>query len=284
MAIETIDDVLYKLDQIIATAHDGLDRIGYFACLYRHVTYAVKMGIAQNQFEDGPRMQKLDIAFAGRYFQMLDEWSRNSVLLQSWRIAFEATRTDQPIVTQHLFLAMNPHISLDLALAAAQTCPGAQLASLQNDFNKINDILASLLQKVEDELTDIWPVLKFINSVAQQHNNLFGFSLEGARANAWSNAQRLAYMTADEQQAEILRLDAGVAQLGQSIWQPGAWISLGITLLRWLQNGTVDHIIEVLSDHKFQQDLFTDQAAVQARATTLQNPTAGSSQTTPKAS
>ena len=125
MDIETIDDVLYRLDQIIATAHDGLHRIGYFACLYRHVTYAVKAGIAQNQFEDGPRMEKLDIAFASRYFQMLDEWSRNAVSLQSWRIAFEATRTDRPIVTQHLFLAMNPHISLDLALAAARTCPGA---------------------------------------------------------------------------------------------------------------------------------------------------------------
>ena len=88
-------------------------------------------------------------------------------------------------------------------------------------------------------------------------------------------------MTVDEQQAELLRLDAAAAQLGQSIWKPGAWISLVITLLRWLQNGTVDHIIEVLSDHRFQQDLVADKAIVEARTAALQNSTVGSSPATP---
>lgn len=43
------------------------DTAGYFAALYRKVTSRAKQGIADNEFEDGSRMEKLDVIFANPY-------------------------------------------------------------------------------------------------------------------------------------------------------------------------------------------------------------------------
>ena len=43
--------------------------MGYFATLYRKVTIQVKKGIADNFFDDGPRMERLDVILANRYTQ-----------------------------------------------------------------------------------------------------------------------------------------------------------------------------------------------------------------------
>jgi hypothetical protein len=61
MTPQTIDEVLAELDQIILRARNERDRLGFFATLYRNVTIKVKEGIAARLFEDGPRMEKLDV-------------------------------------------------------------------------------------------------------------------------------------------------------------------------------------------------------------------------------
>jgi len=66
-AINTIDEVIEALDSIIKQAEDKSDTAGYFAALYRKVTLRVKQGIVNNEFEDGSRMEQLDVIFASRY-------------------------------------------------------------------------------------------------------------------------------------------------------------------------------------------------------------------------
>jgi hypothetical protein len=61
MPPQTIDEILTELDQIILRARNERDRLGFFATLYRNVTIKVKEGIAAGLFEDGPRMEKLDV-------------------------------------------------------------------------------------------------------------------------------------------------------------------------------------------------------------------------------
>ena len=51
----TIDEVLSRLEAIIADAQAKGDRTGYFASLYHKVTSGVKTGIERGQFQDGPR-------------------------------------------------------------------------------------------------------------------------------------------------------------------------------------------------------------------------------------
>ncbi|HXT64612.1 MAG TPA: DUF5995 family protein, partial [Pyrinomonadaceae bacterium] len=63
MPPQTIDEILADLDQIILRARNDQSRLGYFATLYRNVTIKVKEGIIAGAFEDGPRMEKLDVTF-----------------------------------------------------------------------------------------------------------------------------------------------------------------------------------------------------------------------------
>ena len=63
----TIDEVIAHLTEIIDRSRRDRSRLGYFAALYRQVTVCVKAGIANNRFQNGERMERLDVAFASRY-------------------------------------------------------------------------------------------------------------------------------------------------------------------------------------------------------------------------
>jgi hypothetical protein len=266
MLAKTIDDVMLNLDLLIERGRRDENRIAYFACLYRHVTAAVQAGIAAgNIFEDNARMERLDVTFANRYFTALDEWDHGGkVSTQAWQLAFEASRSPKPTVMQHLFLAMNAHINLDLGIAAAQTCPGDQLAGLYNDFNTMNGILAALVPHVEEDLEHVWPFLKIIHRLAHgDEDELLSFSMQLARANSWSVAQRLAALDATQQAVEFQKLDASAVELGNVILHVGFPLNLLIALFRWLQLGTIPQIIDALIDFQLQQDFMKDWLADQ---------------------
>ncbi|MGH9566221.1 MAG: DUF5995 family protein, partial [Candidatus Angelobacter sp.] len=142
MPAETIDDVLRELDGIIEWSFDRRSRLGYFAALYRRVTLAVKEGILNGRFQDGVRMERLDIMFASRYLDALQQFRSGRSTTLSWRAAFQAASYWYPLVLQQLLLGMNAHINLDLGVAAACCAPGSQFSSLQADFNQINTLLA----------------------------------------------------------------------------------------------------------------------------------------------
>src|ERR1051325_11156523 len=98
----TIDEVIELLDEIIARSVREKNRLGYFATLYRHVTVEVKRGIAAGRFEDGPRMQRLDVNFANRYLTALDCYLRGEPASRCWVSSFKAVAVWPPLVLQHL--------------------------------------------------------------------------------------------------------------------------------------------------------------------------------------
>ena len=70
-----------------------------------------------------------------RYLTAVEQFrNKDPALPASWAVAFHAIDDGKLVVLQHMLLAMNPHINIDLAVAAAGTCPGASIASLQGDF------------------------------------------------------------------------------------------------------------------------------------------------------
>src|SRR5580765_1472694 len=98
----TIDDVLAELDQRIHQARETRDRLGFFAVLYRNVTIKVKEGIAAGLFEDGPRMEKLDVTFATRYLTALNSCRRGEPLSKCWLVPFRLATGWRPIILQQL--------------------------------------------------------------------------------------------------------------------------------------------------------------------------------------
>ena len=135
MQATTLDEVIAQLDAIISTSKQQSSRLGYFACLYRKMTMAVKQGITDHLFQDGPRMEKLDVIFANRYLTAYNTFTQNKSVTQAWQVAFEATAKNDYIALQHLLLGINAHINLDLGIAAAEASEGTDINALEKDFN-----------------------------------------------------------------------------------------------------------------------------------------------------
>ena len=142
LQINSIDQVIALLDEIVSETEKSNNPLGYFAALYRNVTIKVKEGILNNFFDDGLRMEKLDVIFAKRYLDAYYSWQKNEPVTQSWQKAFELSTGFWPIVLQHLLIGINAHINLDLGIAAAEVSKNKNINDLENDFNKINEILS----------------------------------------------------------------------------------------------------------------------------------------------
>ena len=59
MPPQSIDEVLTRLDEVIAEARHRQSRNGYFAALYRDVTARVAAAIEAGELEDDVRMERL---------------------------------------------------------------------------------------------------------------------------------------------------------------------------------------------------------------------------------
>jgi len=244
---ETIDQVIDQLKEIIEWSRTTKSRLGYFAALYRKVTIKVKEGIVENFFDDGERMERLDVIFANRYLSAVEAYRNNAQPTNCWKYSFQVAKQQWPIVLQHLLLGMNAHINLDLGIAAARTAPSTELPSLHNDFNRINKILTELVADVQNDLAQIWSILRFMNRyLGNIETAIINFSMEKARNNAWSVAERLAPLTESAQKVEIAKLDAEVAEFARVIRHPGVIGSTVSRLIRLGERGSIPKKIDIL--------------------------------------
>jgi hypothetical protein len=244
---ETIDQVIVQLEEIIDWSLTTKSRLGYFAALYRKVTIKVKEGIAESFFDDGERMERLDVIFANRYLAAVEAYRKNTQPTNSWIYSFQITKQRWPIVLQHLLLGMNAHINLDLGIAAARTVPSTELPSLHDDFNRINEILTRLVGDVQNDLAQIWSILGLMNRyLGNIETAIINFSMEKARNQAWSVAERLAPLTESEQNVEIAKLDAEVAEFARVIRNPAVVGSAVSKLIRLGERGSIPKKIDIL--------------------------------------
>lgn len=238
--IQTIDQVIDVLGQIIRESETQNDTSGYFAALYQKVTIKVKEGIANNNFDDCPRMEKLDVIFALRYIDNYYAWKNNQPLTKSWQCAFDLSSKYQPIVLQHLLIGMNAHINLDLGIAAAEVTKGKNIADLQNDFNKINEILSGLVVEVQQNLAEIWPTLKFLLKLSGKVDDfMVDFSMKLARNGAWKFANQMADCDLDVWEKQIAVRDIKIAKKAGLVSSPGLIASAIFLIIRLGERGSV---------------------------------------------
>ncbi|WP_276485747.1 DUF5995 family protein [Paraflavitalea pollutisoli] len=235
----TIDAVIQQLEQLIEACAAQKDRIGYFAALYHKVTVRVKQGIQNGEFEDGPRMERLDVLFANRYLAAVRQYLHKEPPTGSWTVAFTATHKRRTLVLQHLLLGMNAHINLDLGVAAVETMAGQDIDTIRGDFNTINTIIGSLIFEVMNEINRVSPLLSLFGFHATNESILIQFSITNARDGAWSFAENLA-LKVGKPPADwatcINTRDGSIQKLGQSLTKPKGLIRITmwfIHLFEW---------------------------------------------------
>ncbi len=220
--MQTIDEVISALTTIVENCEQTKNRSGYFAALYKRMTVAVKNGIDKGAFIDGDRMGKLDITFASRYLNAYEAYHKNEACSTSWKYAFDGCINESLTVIQQLILGINTHINLDLAIASAITAPGDSIHKLETDFNRINDVIGSLFDDVQQSLEEVWWPMKLLKRVGKtQQTDVLNFSIGAARKAAWTNAVILAGLNESQQKAYIQQMDNTVYHIAQKVIHPG---------------------------------------------------------------
>jgi hypothetical protein len=246
----TIDDVIERLDEIIQWAKAEGSRIGYFAALYRGVTVKVREGIASGLFQDGARMERFDVIFANRYLEAWHTYRAGDQPTRSWLFAFESAKGTRSVILQHLLLGINAHINVDLGVAAAEVSRGSELDALQRDFRTINDILSSRVGVVQAQIARVSPLTFLLDRIDPTADRaVINFSVERARAQAWTVAELLACLDAGAWPGRIDVLDRTTTSLARLIRDPPGWVlKSGLGLIRISESHSVRHVIQVLED------------------------------------
>lgn len=244
MAATGIDEVIEALARIVAQARDDGDRVGYFAALYRQVTVEVRGAMRAGLFDDAARMDRFDTVFSERYFSAYGSWRRDRSGPHCWREAFGLLDDRGTIIVQHLVVGVNAHINLDLAVAAADTCPGEAIHGLRRDFMLINDILTRVLSVVQDAIGDVSPYLWLLDRFGGRADEwILDFSIRRSRREAWQNAVLLAGQSGAERADTIERLDVRAAVLARLVARPGGLIRPAVELISATESDDVPAVI-----------------------------------------
>src|ERR1700757_56945 len=216
-----IDDVLRNLDQIIDWAKEAQNGIGYFTVLYRRITLAIRDAVNDGTFVDGARIERLDVAFAKRYFNALNAYfypDEFDDLTLPWQVAFVGDQNHQAIILQHMLAGLNAHISFDLGLAVLAVA-GNSLDSMEADFNRVNALLCSQIPGTLDVVQQLSPELRWARLLIPDEVGILKRMLMKLRKSAWLFAINMA-MHPDSAMQKQVHQSAWTAALGAWYLQP----------------------------------------------------------------
>lgn len=244
----TIDEVIDALDSIIEQSRREGTRHGYFAALYRRTTLDVRDKCAAGFFEDNDRLLELDVLFANRYLVAMDRYRHGLPTSAVWRVAFEAAHRPRLRLIQHLLMGMNAHIAFDLGLSVIDLAESELTPSLHHDFDQLNVLLAGLVNRVQDEVARVSPLLGWLDRMALSlDETVVNYSIESARDAAWGFAEQLAALPAERRFPLIAAREQAVATVNQRIAHPGPLFGPLLDVVCYDENRHIDSVLDALT-------------------------------------
>lgn len=191
--VSTIEDVvliMHGIDELLP----GNDGLKWFNLLYLKVTEAVLAQTIGHTFGDPQWLTRLDLVFAGLYFQAIRNWvSSPASAPKCWRVLLDARSKPRVQRVQFAICGMNAHINHDLQFAIVQTCAelGAapEIGSPQHqDYEFVNTILEAVEPGVKEFLATgiIGEIDQHLGDV---DDILAIWGIRKAREGAWMDAQ-----------------------------------------------------------------------------------------------
>ncbi|MFD8308964.1 DUF5995 family protein [Streptomyces sp. NPDC059690] len=216
----TVDAVLSRLRALDAALPER-DGIAVFNRVYLAVTEAVDSRIDAGRFPDARAAITLDVRFAERYLAAVDTVSDGRRPPACWRPLFQFRRHPGVRPLQFALAGINAHIGHDLALAVVDSCRSlcCEPADLEDEFDRVGDLLVSLEEHIREELMPGPDLLQ----IADPLTHLLGsWSLERAREATWTAARALWALRRLPDVAEEFseRLDTAVGFAGRMLLTP----------------------------------------------------------------
>jgi hypothetical protein len=180
-----VDTVVSRMRALGAAWPEG-DGVAVFNRVYLTVTEEVDRRLDAGYFPDREAAISLDVLFAERYLSVAEK----GPVPACWRPLFQFRRHPGVRPLQFALAGINAHIGHDLALAVVDACRtlGCEPAALEDEFERVGDILVSLEERIREDLMPGPDLLQ----IADPLTHLLGsWSLERAREAAWSAARAL---------------------------------------------------------------------------------------------
>jgi Family of unknown function (DUF5995) len=212
----SVDTVVSRMRALDATLPER-DGVAVFNRVYLAVTEAIDRRLEAGHFPDARAAITLDVRFAERYLRVA-EGARPPAC---WRPLLQFRRHPGVRPLQFALAGINAHIGHDLALAVVDACRtlDCEPVELEDEFDRVGDLLVSLEERIREELMPGPDLLQ----IADPLTHLLGsWSLERARDATWSAARALWALRGLPDLADEFgrRLDAAVGFAGRMLLTP----------------------------------------------------------------
>jgi Family of unknown function (DUF5995) len=192
--VSTIPEVIARM-RAIDSALPRKDGVAIFNRLYLQVTLAVDAASAGTEFENRQFVDRLDVVFAGLYFEAEATIDSGAACPAAWRPLVE-TRSQPREPIQFALAGMAGHIGHDLPIAVVATCeelglPPQDDSAIHRDYQRVDGLIATVEKQVASwfetgliaDLEDVTPE-KTAEAIAM-------WSIVAARDLAWDHAKLL---------------------------------------------------------------------------------------------
>ncbi|MFF4173553.1 DUF5995 family protein [Streptomyces sp. NPDC001744] len=215
-----VDPAVDRMRAIRSARHPA-DGVAVFNRVYLTVTEEIGHAIAAGAFEDRRAAAALDARLAGRYLTAVDAVTAGAPVPACWRPLFRYRRHPGVRPLQFALAGLNAQVGHDLALAVVDACRDLECApaDLEDEFDRVGDVLVLLEERIREELLPGPEVLE----LADPLTHLLGcWSLDRARDGAWLAARSLWQLRGlPELAGEFTeRLDRSVGLVGRMLLTP----------------------------------------------------------------
>jgi uncharacterized protein DUF5995 len=193
-AVAPIAGVVARMEAI-AAALPAADGVARFNDLYLAVTRAVLADTQGGAFEAPAFLARLDVVFAGLYFDAVDAGNAGRRPGHAWRPLFARRRTGGIAPLQFAIAGMNAHINHDLAVALVAVMQELGVrpdldTPHHRDYVKVNAVLARVEDQVKRRFMD--ELLGLADEALGRLDDVVAmWSVARARDAAWTNARTL---------------------------------------------------------------------------------------------
>lgn len=196
--IETLQEIRDVADRLPGDGKGHRDGIGCFSELYRQITSDVLAAYeAGSLFSRGPFIIQLDLAFAQRYLDALnDHLDGGSPAPGCWELLFDRRQQDHA-PWRFAAVGVNAHVNFDLAFALLDVwednpTPLATTSAQFADYQAINTIFHRRMDMLCEEFDAPWTLIGGDGSIFDRAGNILGDLLVvGTRDIAWTFAERM---------------------------------------------------------------------------------------------
>lgn len=183
----------------------------HFANTYALMTAAMVAEVNAGSFEDNPWVAHLIARFTDYYLEAVHCSDSGSRCPPAWTLAFEACSHAERHPLQLILLGVNAHINNDLPLALIDVMPdwnrlnAEARATRRVDYLAVNDIMASLVDTMQDELLNTEdPVLQILDDLLGPGDEwLFRRLVTAWRDDAWDDGCLLLSAISDDERLRL---------------------------------------------------------------------------------